>query len=135
MKVVRPKRTHTTSILLNAKVVCSFGVVVVLIWLMIYNQVKLNEVSGQINSLTTELTRLESEHTRMLSSLESTVSLRTIGDKAKNELGMNRLDQYQTVHIMLDAEDTIEFSGEKKSEDTGGLKGIISGIQEYIDEK
>ncbi len=91
----------------SPKVMCTFLVVVALISLIVYCQVCLNEVTGQISRLKQEMTKLDSDSMRYASLLESTVSLRAVAQQAEEELGMSKLDQYQTSYVYLYEEDQI----------------------------
>ena len=136
LQVVKsPRRMAPAAI--TAKSVCSFAVIVTMIVLIVFNQVQLNEVSGDINILNKSLKELQSESVRMTSELESTISLRSISDQAKNELGMNKLDRYQTEYIYLFQSDKIELTEESPAASLGErlqltVTGAIHRLQEYI---
>lgn len=91
----------------SPKVVCTFLVVVALLSLIVYCQVCLNEVTGQISRLKEEISILDSDSMRYASLLESTVSLRAVAQQAEEELGMSKLDQYQTCYVYLYEKDQI----------------------------
>lgn len=119
------------------KAISSFVIVVTLFSLMIYNQVKLTEVTGQINMLQQELEALESENTRIESQLDAMISLHTIGERARDELGLDRVNKYQTKYVYLYGEDRIILA--ETPEETGIVEkakliaaSIINGMKEYI---
>lgn len=138
LQVVANKKSRTAvRSVLNLRVISAFVIVVTLVSLMVYNQVQLNEVSGRVNALSAQLRELESEKTRMMSELEATLSLRTIEEQAKHELGMNRLDKYQTTYIMLEQEDRIALTEYSPEQSLGqkirdGVQSAITKLQEYI---
>lgn len=137
LKVVGQRNNRTGSSMINLRICTSFVIVVTLVSLMVYNQVQLNEISGDINRLNKQITELESDNDKMMSELEATMSLRAIGDKAKNELGMNRLDKYQTVYICLEQEDKIERTENSPGASLGEklkltIQGAIASFQEYL---
>lgn len=137
LKVVKSRKRQQAASLVNLRTLGAFAVVVTLIILMVYNQVQLNEVSRQINTLDAQLRELESEHTRLSSDLEATQSLRTIADQAQNELGMSRLDKYQTTYICLEQEDRIALTENAPNLSLGNrlqmqAKSTIARIQEYL---
>lgn len=136
LKVVKRARSGAAA-LFNLRILSSFAIVVSLLSLIIYNQVQLTEVTGQINRLTSELSELENENLKMTSELESTMSLRMIGEQAKSKLGMNRLDQYQTVYICLEQEDKVALTEYSPNQPLSHkiqskLTEVIASIQEYI---
>lgn len=125
------------SAVLSPRVLSSFAIVVTLLCLIVYNQVQLNEVSGEINSLSKQLELLESENIKLTSELESTINLRTIGEQAKSELGMKRLDQYQTEYIELYQEDRIQLTQDSPDVSLGQkikitITAAVNRLQEYI---
>lgn len=136
IKVVRSLR-RKPSTMVTPRVVSSFIVVVTLFVLIVLNQVQLNEVSTQINILNAQLQELDSENVKMTSELESIISLPAIADYAKNELGMHKLDKYQSEYIYLHHEDKIELTEESPNASVGqqvqlSLTNVIHSIQEYI---
>jgi len=115
----------------------SFAIVVTLICLMIYNQVCLTEVTGEINDLQSGLTQLESEYVKISSELESMISLQTVAERAKTDLGMNRLDKFQTEYVSLYEGDTIRITEHAPAQDVGdgaklAARSIIDSLLEYI---
>lgn len=136
LKVVKAKRSLGAS-LLNFRTFSAAAVVVGMLTMMLYSQVELTEITDEINSLTTQLEELEGENTRLRSDLESTMSLRTIGEQAKNELGMNRRDKYQTVYIHMEAEDRAELTENSPDPALGqriesAVTGAVEDVQEYL---
>lgn len=136
LKVHKSKRRKQASVI-NARVVCAFGMIVTLLFLMMYCRVQLVEVSGEITALNKELYELESENTRLINAVESTLSMVNVGDKARNELGMNRLDKHQMVHIIIEQEDRIERTEHAPAASLGEktqswIGGVIGQIKEYL---
>lgn len=136
LKMVRNRnRVYTTTFTLRA--FCSFAIVVTLFSLIIYNQVRLTEITADINQLTKQLDELQSENVVMASTLESIISLPAIAEQAKNELGMNRLDKYQTEYIILQQEDEIQRTEQSPSEPLSQkiqlqAKSLIISLKEYM---
>jgi len=121
-------------------VLCAFVIVVAMASLILYNQVCLNEVNGEINRLNTQLVILESESVRFASLLESAISLRAVADQAENELGMRKLDKYQTVYMYLYEQDQIILTRNPVEEnpENGVLSVLghaIETVKEYIGAK
>lgn len=128
-------RNRAVMQMLNLQVLAAFAMIVALISLMVYNQVQLNEIVGQTNALQKELQVLESENVRLESLKESTVSLRVVAERAKDELGMQRLDDMQTVRIYLYKNDKIESGKNVPPPATQKLKllsAFFGRFKEYL---
>lgn len=115
----------------SPRVMCTFFIVVTLISLIIYNKVCLNEINGEINRINSELARMESDSVRFSSLLESTISLRAVAQQAEEELGMAKLDQYQTSYVYLYEEDQIILA--EPPQDSAGSEGVTATIGSIID--
>ena len=118
------------------RVLCAFAIVITLASLIVYNQVYLNELTREVNSLNNQLAILESESVRYTSLLESTISLRAVAQQAEY-MGMVRLDQYRTVYVYLYEEDqVISFRQPQQEYERSGVMAALSSVlgraQEYI---
>lgn len=134
LRMVRSQNRAIASVF-TPRILCAFAVVVTLVSLIVYNQVCLNEVTAEISQLNSDIAILESESVRFASLLESTISLRAVAQQAEDDLGMTKLDQYQTVYVYLYEEDRIILA-EGPEDSGGGLKewfeAVISTAKEYI---
>ena len=119
--------------MLNPQVLGAFAMIVTLIGLMVYNQVQINEIVGETNTIKSELQMLESENVRLESQRESTVSLRVVAERAKDELGMQRLDDLQTVRIYLYKNDKIESGENAPQPATQRLKLLSAGFSRFME--
>jgi cell division protein FtsL len=136
LRAVAPSR-QAKAVAFTPGMLLSFAVVVTLVSVMVLNQLRLNEISGEINTLSGELQALESANAELSSELQAIVNLRTIEERAKSELGMQRLDQHQIETINLGQEDTIILTEDSPTVSIGeqiktSILAAISGIQEYI---
>lgn len=136
LKVVgTPRRMLST--VFSLRVFSMFAIVLTLVSLIIYNQARLNELTGEMNELSDQMHIFESENVKMLSELESTISLHTVAERAKSELGMERATKYQTEYIYLYSQDKIERTEPSSDPDTAGetksaLQTLVGRLQEYI---
>lgn len=130
LKMVR-SRPQAFAQVFSPRVISTFFVIVTLVSLIVYNQVCLNEVTDQINELGVEMNKLESDSVRYASLLESTVSLRAVAQQAEEELGMSKLDQYQTVYVYLYEEDQVILA--KQPEPQAENSGVVAAIGSLID--
>lgn len=136
LKVMHSRR-YMMSMLLSPRVMVGFVIVVVMVSLILVNQAQLNEITAEINSLNKQLEILQSDNVKLTSELESTLSLDAVREQASNELGMQRLDRYQTEYIILHKEDNIELTDESPSASMGEMMKMrvtsaIERLQEYI---
>ena len=125
------------SVKITSRGAAAFLLVVSLLGLIVYNQVVLNEVAGEITRINREIAIMESESVRYTSLLESTVSLRAIAQAAEEELGLVRLDQYQIKYLYLYEQDQVILSERAASakDDSDPLTivdHLTSGVKEYL---
>lgn len=135
LRVVRtPRRALAAAF--TPKVMCAFALVVTLMSLIVYNQVCLNEVTGEINELNNQLQILENEQIRYISELETAMSRQTVAQIAEEELGMVKLDQYQIVYINLYEEDRITPNTNIQESGETGIAAMVGTaidlVKEYI---
>ncbi|MDR2933180.1 MAG: hypothetical protein LBV27_08755 [Oscillospiraceae bacterium] len=109
LRVVRTPKQFIASVV-TPKTFCLFAMAVTVICLMVYNNVCLTEVTGEINELTSDIAEMQNENVRLQSERNSLVSPRSVAEYAENELGLKRLDKYQTQYIYLYHEDKIEMT-------------------------
>lgn len=135
-KVVKTPKQFVAS-LITPKTVCFFAMAVTVICLMVYNNVCLNEVTGEINELAREMAEMKNENVKMQSELKSIISPRSVAEYAEHELGLKKMDKYQTEYIYLNHEDKIELTN--ASPKAGFIEGAkhtfnsaINVIKEYI---
>lgn len=136
LRVVKAPKHFLVS-LITPKTLCVFAMTVTLICLMVYNNVCLTEVTGEINELTNGISELHSENVRMQSEIKSLVSPRSVAQIAENELGLKRLDKYQTEYIYLNREDKVELTEISPSMGVFGqvkaaFDSFVRGVKEYI---
>ena len=135
LKIVKTRRQIAYAAL-NPRVLCAFAIIITLIIFMVYNQVQLNEITIQLDALSTEMQTLQNENHKMTSALDSVVSLRKIAERAE-EMGMQRRDEYQTERIHLYSEDKIERTGQTPRAALGedkkiAVSALFGRFKEYI---
>lgn len=108
LKVVQRKKSTEAHFQLSIRTVLMFVAIVGSICIMLFNQAQLNEVNGEISAVRSEITQMQSEYVRMQSNLESNMSLRNIEKYAEQELGLQRINQYQVEYVCVYEDDTIE---------------------------
>lgn len=97
-----------------------------LVALILYNYVKINELTIQQNKLERNLEELESEEQQLNIKLESKLDLKNIEKIAKEDLGMSKIESSQKEYISIDNSDTIRVV--KKKEDNSVVSNTLSEI-------
>lgn len=138
LKVVKNRKSAPSSIL-GPGAVCAFLIIVALVTLMIYNRVQLNELTEEINQLTSELEILHSENVKMATSLEATISHPEVA-KLAEEMGMQKRTEFQTKRIYLYQQDKIERTDatpQKTVSDNAKLavSSFLGRFKEYLGER
>ncbi len=107
-------------------------IVVSITSLLLYNNAVISEISAEITSATGQLEQLQNENRRLNRELDAKMSNETVAEIAVNELGLNKLENYQIAYVNLSSQDVVT------AKNSGGV-GIfsiigqaITKIQEYL---
>ena len=98
---IREKRAYI------AKLTALVCVMATLMIATVYSRLVLTETKADINSLTSDLTELESENAYLSYQLESLVSLKNAEDYAVSELGLVKLDSSRIEYVNLQDQNEI----------------------------
>lgn len=100
----------------------------------IYNRAILTETVDNITQAKKDLARLQSEQTRLAMELDEKVSIKNIEDYASNQLGLSRMDKYQTTYIALAGSDQIAEQAEmqEKPKLSLNINDLFYKLVEYI---
>ncbi len=133
LRVVSTPRTKRRPKVFGLSKLCLVALMVSMVVYMIYNQVVLSELSGQVSLASANLTELESENTRLSADLASNSSYKTLEEYATYQLGLSKLDSGQIIYMDMQQSDRIEITG-KRPEQTGLEKIVdtLSGILKHI---
>jgi len=137
LKLVRNRKKRLIWSIVNIRSVSTFLLVISVMSLMVYNQICLNEVTGEINSVNSMIKQMESENVRLASTLASTVSLHDVVEQAQRELGLQKLDKYQIEYVSLYSENKIVITEEAPKESFATrlslmVNGTLRQVKEYI---
>lgn len=102
--------------------------------LVLYSNAILTELNDQISTEVSKNQVLISENNRLQAEIESKMSLRSIEDIAKNQLGMSEVEPYQVTYVNRCEGDKIVYS-EKAASETSVLSSVsntISSVLEYL---
>ena len=93
-----------------------------------YRNSQINENFSQVQKLKKELSALQKENEQLKVNIENSVNMSNIEKVAKEELGMVKLTNKQTVYISLPKKDYVESASEKVV-----IQEEKSWIQQLID--
>lgn len=109
-----PKRNNKKKLVLKARSVMTIGVMLSMIALgttvatFINGQVQLTELTEKIEKASKELEEGKSQYTQISMKQEEQMSLDAVEKKAKEELGMKKIDTYQKEYINVSLGDKAE---------------------------
>ena len=133
IRVIKGKKAQRVNRVAIVKIFFAAVIVIGITSLMIVNRVALTEIGEEINAANEDLQILQSENTRLNVELEEKMSLDNIEEKAVNELGLTKMNNYQVQYLNLTQEDKIELTNPKSS---GNIFDTIAGwfdkIKEYL---
>lgn len=109
------KKKRFRSKFLNMAFVCFSTVIgVSVVSTMVYGQVKLTELTEEINTVSKCLDESQSINTQLEMKVESQLSLKVVEDCAKNQLEMKRTSPCQVEYISLSDGDKAELDLDNK---------------------
>ena len=84
---------------------------------VLYSHAKLTELSGEINTVNTELTAAQSEYDYLSTKMSDITSRASLQEVAEGQLGLVKLDPSQITYVQLEDQSVIE----KSTSSTGQL--------------
>ena len=78
-----------------------------------YRNSQINEKFSEVQSLKKELSSTQKENEQLKVSIENSLNLNNVEKVAKEELGMQKLSNRQTVYVTLPKKDYVESASEK----------------------
>lgn len=123
------KKEETINI--NSKIILYIGIVFIILFAISYRNALIAQEYSEIKSLKSQLAVLEKDNKQLEVNIESKTNLSSVEKKGKEELGLKKLDDSQTVYICLDKEDYVESSTEKieLEEDKNWFENIIDKLK------
>lgn len=96
-----------------------------------YRNAFIAQTYSQVKDLKSELAQVEKENKQLEINIESQTNFGAIEEKAKNELGLDKLKDSQIVYVSLDKQDYVESSEQevKLEEDSNWFESIIRKIK------
>ncbi len=129
------RKLHKKRQLFKARVrliACMIGIFVLASFMLYRNAVIINTLS-EVNSLKDELRLAKDANAKKNVELENKLDLAKVEEIAETELGLRRIEKYQTVYVAVEQEDFAELPGgnEPKEEKTfkPNFSVIMSGMR------
>ena len=97
---------------------------------MVYRFTAINALNLEVIKLKSELDEINTLNTQLKFAAESNVNLSEIEKYATDELGMQKLQNYQIEYIVLDKQDLL--ANENAVEEPSFFKKIINNIVEFF---
>lgn len=115
----------------NKKIMLYIGIIFAILFAVSYRNALVAQKYNEIKSLKVQLSKIEKENEQLEVNIESKTNLTSIEKKAKETLGMKKLDDSQTVYVSLDKSDYIESASEtvKLEEELNWFEKIIETIK------
>ena len=116
---------------LNTKIIFYIAVVFAVLFAVSYRNALIAQTYSQVKDLKSELAQVEKENKQLEINIESQTNFGAIEEKAKNDLGLKKLDDSQIVYVSLDKQDYVESSMQevKIEEDLNWFESIINKIK------
>lgn len=96
----------------------------------VYGQVRLSELTNEINRSSTELSEQQSLYTQLKMKSQAKLSLQTVEEYAEAQLGMRKIEQDQVEYISLSQGDKGQVLEEGQSQ--GWLASLWSSIEQLL---
>ncbi len=101
------------------------AVVVALVGALLYSNVRLSEVTADVNAATNTLEDLNNEYTRLEMELNRKMSISAIEEYATETLNMSKIEQYQVEMISINNNDEVIVTAAVEDE---GASTLLSRI-------
>ena len=113
---------------------CVAALLASIIGMLLYSNAVLNELSNQIAAERSRQELLLSENNRLQASLESKMSLRSIEDVARTELGLSEMEPYQITYVnRCDGDKIVKTANTPKNTSfLDGISNALGSALEYL---
>lgn len=126
-KTINTKQQKKTSI--NTKTVLYVAIAFTILFTISYRNTLIAEEYSQIKNLKEDLALIEKQNEQLKVNIEGATNLGTVEKKAKENLGMQKLSEDQTIYVDTQKQDYIESSNnEIKMEEESFIQKIIDKI-------
>ena len=98
---------------MQVKIICYVAVGFIILFAISYRNSIINEKFSEIKLLQSDLAQVEKENEQLEVNIENNLNLQTIEQSAKEMLGMQKLENSQTVYVNLPKQDYVEPATEE----------------------
>lgn len=131
-KETTPKKKTVTKGKMKSqmRVMLWVGIGFMVLFAISYRNSQINENFTKVKSLKSDLAVAQKENQQLEVNIENSLNLKSVEQSAKELLGMQKLDNKQTVYIHLPKQDYVQPATEEivKEDDTGLFQKIINFI-------
>ncbi len=108
------------------------AVVFAVMFALLYGKVETNRLFGEITTLESQLSELESDNASLAAEYESKTSLKSVEEYAQNVLGLEKLDKSQIEYVEVEGDTVIEVVETESSNIFVIIKNWIDDLFEYL---
>lgn len=114
----------------QSRVIMYVAIGFVILLAISYRNSVINEKFAQIKTLKGNLAAVQKENEQLEVNIENNLNLKTVEQSAKELLGMQKLDNRQTVYVNLPKQDYVEPASEeiKKEDNTTWFQKIVNFV-------
>ncbi len=87
------------------QIIIAFSIIFICLFLIMYRNSKIKEAFSEINSIKSEISKVEKENTQLEVNIQSSLNASNVEQLAKELLGMQKLTNSQTIYISLPKKD------------------------------
>ena len=118
----------------KTKAIIYVGLLFAILFAISYRNTVISEKYSEIKEMKSNLAAIEKENEQIEVNIESKTNLGTIEKEAKDKLGMQKLDDDQTIYVNLDKQDYIESASDDViiGDNQNILQKIINKIQDLF---
>lgn len=99
---------------------------------LLYGKVETNRLFGEITTLESQLSELESDNASLAAEYESKTSLKSVEEYAQNVLGLEKLDKSQIEYVEVEGDTVIEVVETESSNIFVIIKNWFDDLFEYL---
>ncbi|MCD8345487.1 MAG: septum formation inhibitor [Oscillospiraceae bacterium] len=108
------------------------AVVFAVMFALLYGKVETNRLFGEITTLESQLSELESDNASLAAEYESKTSLKSVEEYAQNVLGLEKLDKSQIEYVEVEGDTVIEVVETESSNIFVIIKNWFDDLFEYL---
>ena len=129
-KSVQNKKTSKKQVTIQTKIVIYVIIGFLILLAISYRNSVINEKFAEIKTLKNNLASIQKENEQLEVNIENNLNLKTVEQSAKELLGMQKLENKQTIYINLPKQDYVEPATEEivKEDNLNFIKKILRVI-------